>query len=72
MSSQLRHGPITRRVIEAVRRHVRMKMVDFAAFRAGQEQAKALQESLTPKEQLAKTHPAPFRSIRWPYGHRTR
>jgi hypothetical protein len=58
MSGQLRHGPITRRVIEAVRRHIRMKVVDFAAFRAGQEQAKALQNSLTPKEQLAKTHPA--------------
>jgi len=37
---------------------MRMKVVDFAAFRAGQEQAKALQNSVTPKEQLAKTHPA--------------
>jgi hypothetical protein len=58
MSSQLRHGPIARRVIEAVRRHMRMKVVDFAAFRAGQEQAQDLQNSITPKEQLAKTHPA--------------
>jgi len=58
MSSQLRHGPITRRVIEAVRRHLRTKVVDFAAFRAGQEQAQDLQNSITPKEQLAKTHPA--------------
>jgi hypothetical protein len=57
MSDQLHHGPITRRVIEAVRRHMRMKVVDFAAFRAGQEQAKALQNSVTPEEQLAKTHP---------------
>jgi hypothetical protein len=57
MSNQLHHGPITRRVIEAVRRHMRMKVVDFAAFRAGQEQAKALQNSVTPEEQLAKTHP---------------
>jgi hypothetical protein len=58
MSAQLRHGPITRRVIEAVRRHMRMKVVDLAAFRAGQEYAEALQNTVTPKEQLAKTHPA--------------
>ena len=58
MSNQLHHRPITRRVVEAVRRHMRMKVVDFAAFRAGHEQAKALQNSVTPKEQLAKTHPA--------------
>jgi len=58
MNSQLRHGPITRRVIEAVRRHIRMKVVDFAAFRAGQEEAQELQNSVTPREQLAETHPA--------------
>ena len=58
MSNRLHHGPITRRVIEAVRRHMRMKVIDIAAFRAGQEQARALQNSITPKEQLATTHPA--------------
>jgi hypothetical protein len=58
MSSQLRHGPITRRVIEAIRRQMRMKVVDLATFRAGQEYAEALQNTVTPEEQLAKTHPA--------------
>jgi len=58
MNTQSRHGPITRRVIEALRRQMRMKVVDLAAFRAGQEQAEALQKSVTPKEQLAKSHPA--------------
>jgi hypothetical protein len=33
-------------------------MVDLAAFRAGQEYAEVLQNSVTPKEQLAETHPA--------------
>lgn len=58
MSDQLHHGPITRRVMEALRRQMRMKVVDLAAFRAGQEYAESLQNSVTPKEQLAKTHPA--------------
>ncbi len=58
MSTQSRHGPITRRVIEALRRQMRMKVVDLAAFRAGQEHAEALQKSVTPKEQLAKSDPA--------------
>jgi hypothetical protein len=58
MSGQLRHGPITRRVLEAMHRQMRMKVVDLAAFRAGQEYAEALQNTVTPKEQLAKTHPA--------------
>ena len=58
MSTQSRHGPITRRVIEALRRQMRMKVVDLAAFRAGQEHAEALQKSVTPKEQLAETQPA--------------
>src|SRR5579864_8097875 len=58
MSTQSRHGPITRRVIEAVRRPMHMKVVDLAAFRAGQEYAEALQKSVTPKEQLAKSDPA--------------
>jgi hypothetical protein len=58
MSTQSRHGPITRRVIEALRRQMRMKVVDLAAFRAGQEYAEALQKSVTPKEQLAKSDPA--------------
>jgi hypothetical protein len=58
MSTQSRHGPITRRVIEALRRQVRMKVVDLAAFRAGHEYAEALQNTVTPKEQLAETHPA--------------
>lgn len=58
MSSQLRHGPIARRVIEAIRRQMRMKVVDLATFRAGQEYAEALQNTVTPEEQLAKTHPA--------------
>ena len=58
MSPPSRHGPITRRVIEALRRHMRMKVVDLAAFRAGQEHAEVLQSSVTPKEQLAETHPA--------------
>jgi len=40
MSTQTRHGPITRRVIEALRRQMRMKVVDLAAFRAGQEYAR--------------------------------
>jgi hypothetical protein len=58
MSNQSRHGQITRRVIEALRRQMRMKMVDLAAFRAGQEYAEALQKTVTPKEQLAKSDPA--------------
>jgi hypothetical protein len=58
MSTQSRHGPITRRVIEALRRQMLMKVVDLATFRAGQEYAEALQNSVTPKEQLAETHPA--------------
>ncbi len=58
MSTQSRHGPITRRVIEALRRQMRMKVVDLAAFRAGHEYAEALQNSVTPKEQLAETRPA--------------
>jgi hypothetical protein len=37
---------------------MRMKVIDIAAFRAGQEHTRALQNSITPKEQLAKTHPA--------------
>jgi hypothetical protein len=37
---------------------MRMNVVDFAAFRAGHQQAKGLHNSLPPKEQLAKTHPA--------------
>ncbi len=58
MSTPSRHGPITRRVIEALRRQMRMKVVDLAAFRSGQEYAEALQKSVTPKEQLAKSDPA--------------
>jgi hypothetical protein len=58
MNTQSRHGPITRRVLEALRRQMRMKVVDLATFRAGQEYAEALQNSVTPKEQLAETHPA--------------
>jgi hypothetical protein len=58
MSTQSRHGPITRRVIEALRRQMRMKVVDLAAFRAGREYAEVLQNSVTPKEQPAETQPA--------------
>lgn len=58
MSGKLRHGPITRRVLEATRRQMRMKVVDLAAFRAGQEYAEALQNTVTPKDRLARTHPA--------------
>jgi len=52
------HGPITRRVLESLRRRLRMKVVDLAAFRAGREYAEAPQKSVTPKEELAETHPA--------------
>jgi hypothetical protein len=58
MSTPSRHGPSTRRVIEALRRQMRMKVVDLAAFRAGQEYAEALQKTVTPKEQLGENHPA--------------
>lgn len=49
MSTQSRHGPITRRVIEALRRQMRMKVVDLATFRAGQEYAEALQNLQLPE-----------------------
>jgi hypothetical protein len=35
-----------------------MKVADLAAFRAGREQAEALQQTVTPREQLDQTHPA--------------
>jgi hypothetical protein len=37
---------------------MRTRVVKFAEFRAGKEYAKALQKSVTPKEELAETHPA--------------
>ena len=37
---------------------MRTKVGDLAAFRAGQEYAEQLQNTVTPKEQLTKTHPA--------------
>lgn len=58
MSGQTRRGPIARRVLERLRQQVRMKVTDLAAFRAGREQAHALQQTVTPREQLAETHPA--------------
>ncbi len=51
-------GPIARRVLENLRRQMRLKLTDLAAFRVGQEYAEALQKSVTPKDQLAETHPA--------------
>jgi hypothetical protein len=48
MSPPTGHGPITRRVLDSLQRQMRMKVVDLAVFRAGDEYAHALQRSITP------------------------
>jgi hypothetical protein len=50
--------PIARRVLECMRRQVRSKVVDLAAFREGNEFAAALQNSAVPPETLREMHPA--------------
>ena len=49
---------IGRRVLERLRRQVRSKVVDLAAFRKGNEFAEALQNSVVPPEMLKEMHPA--------------
>ncbi len=58
MNEQIAPGPIARRVLESVRRQMRTKVADLGAFRAGRKDAAALQKTVTPREQLAETHPA--------------
>lgn len=58
MNDQFAPGPIARRVLESLRRQMRMKVADLGAFRVGREHAAALQETVTSREQLAETHPA--------------
>jgi hypothetical protein len=50
--------PIARRVLECMRRLVRSKVVDLAAFREGNEFAAALQNSAVPPVTLREMHPA--------------
>ena len=49
--------PIARRVVERMRREVRSKVVNLAAFREGNARAEALLSSVVAAEDLAKTHP---------------
>ena len=49
---------MARRVLERMQRQMRTSVVDLAAFRAGKAQADALQQTVTPREQLAQTNPA--------------
>ena len=58
MNEQNAKGPIARRVLETLRRQMRLKITDLAAFRAGQEYAAALQKTVTSSEELAEAHPA--------------
>jgi len=58
MNDQSADGPIARRVLRSVQRQMRMKVADLGAFRAGREHAATLQETVTPEEQPAETHPA--------------
>lgn len=51
-------APIARRVLERMRRHVRSKVVDLAAFREGNEFAEALQNSVLTPDTLKEMHPA--------------
>lgn len=50
--------PIARRVLERMRRQVRSKVVDLAAFREGNAYAEALQNTMAGPDEMAKTHPA--------------
>lgn len=43
MNDQVAPGPIARRVLESLRRQMRMQVADLGAFRAGREHAAALQ-----------------------------
>ncbi len=58
MNDQHAKGPIARRVLDTLRRQLRLKVTDLAAFRAGREYAETLQRTVTPSEALAETHPA--------------
>lgn len=58
MNGQIAPGPIARRVLQSLRRQMRTRVADLGAFRAGQEHAAALQETVTSREQLTETHPA--------------
>jgi hypothetical protein len=51
-------SPIARRVLEGMRRHVRSKLVDLAAIRAGNAHAQALQQSVVTPKKLKGSHPA--------------
>src|ERR1035438_8630815 len=50
--------PIARRVLERMRRQVRPKVANLAAFREGNAYAEALQTSVIPSDKLKKLHPA--------------
>jgi hypothetical protein len=50
-------GPITERVLRAVRRAQRASVVDLAVFRAGGEMARQLQSTVMNREQADKLHP---------------
>jgi hypothetical protein len=50
-------APIARRVVERMRRLVRSKVTNLAAFREGNAYAEALQSTVATPEQLQETHP---------------
>ena len=51
-------APIARRVLERMRRQVRSKVVDLAAFRDGNANAEALQSTVVAPDKLGELHPA--------------
>jgi hypothetical protein len=51
-------APIARRVLERMRRQVRSKVANLAAFREGNEHAEALQKSVVAPDKLQEMHPA--------------
>jgi hypothetical protein len=50
-------APIARRVLERVRRQVRSKVTDLAAFREGNAYAGALQSTVAAPDKLQGMHP---------------
>jgi hypothetical protein len=58
-------APIARRVLERMRRQVRSKVANLAAFREGNAFAEALQKSVLTPETLKEMHPAYAIYARW-------
>jgi len=56
--SDMSESPIARRVLDRMHRQARSKIVDLAAFRAGNEFAEALQNTVVTPGALKEMHPA--------------